>query len=163
RKCQVEQVVASNAHHKVTGVFWAQDVVKDCHIVCVDIWLIVVCGQWPTCDCRVYGFHRYVCTLDQTNLDCSPALLFVFVSELDESVDCAESIWLVCLDDDTCVVVVHVWMVQDFFEDIHCQVEVLVFFHVQVHEGTVFLGFLVQRQKAFDDPLLRTVMVPVEQ
>ena len=133
--CDVEQIVACHTEPEDPSGVGAEGPLSDLQVVGVHVCLVRVRSPGPSVDLGVHRFHREVCTLDDPHLDVGAAPGPASMGELDESLQGAQRVREVRLQDDAGLQVKEFLLHQQCLEDLQREIQIPVLLHVQVHEG----------------------------
>ena len=153
RECDVEQIVTRHANFHVGNAGGGERVVEDTFVVGVRFPFGTNGRQFPAVDLGVDAFHRQVRTLDNSNLDRRTTTGTSRTGPILESNHRVERIRQIRLQNDSRLEAEEFVAIEDVPEYRDCQVEVVVFLHVQVDElaGLRLRGTSIEGQQFLDD------------
>ena len=155
----VKDVLPSDSQSDGTGALGGHRPLKHALVVRVACLFGRPRGQLPSVDLRIHLFHGQVGALHDSHLDGCPSRIDALARPFLELLEGAQGVGQVGLQDDAGLVACHVGLVEDCGEHSERQVQILVVFHVEVHEGPRVSGETVegkQRAHPVGDDLFKT-------
>ena len=154
----IKDVLPSHSQTDGAGALGAHRPLKHALVVRVGCLLGRPRGQLPSVDLRIHLFHGQVGALHNSHLDTRASRVDALARPFLEPLEGAQGIGQVGLQDDACLVTCHVRLVEDCGEHRDRQIQILVVFHVEIHEGPRISGETVkgkQRAHPVGDDLVK--------